>query len=68
MKPALNRHYLLIMSLILPKNAPILDAGSGTCSLLPSLLASEFNNVTATDINDVALAQAVQIIGSAGED
>jgi SAM-dependent methyltransferase len=58
----------LIESLNLSRNAAILDVGSGTGSLIPSLLKKGYNSLTATDISDIALKQADELIRNLGFD
>lgn len=57
----------LINSLNLPASASVLDVGSGTGSLIPALLKKGFRNLTATDISDIALQQAEQLIKDEGD-
>lgn len=58
----------LIESLNLSRNAAILDVGSGTGSLIPALLQKGYTRLTATDISNIALDQAKNLIKGQGYD
>ncbi|RLD64721.1 MAG: SAM-dependent methyltransferase, partial [Bacteroidetes bacterium] len=59
-KPSLD----LIRSCNLPKNAAILDVGSGTTTLIQNLIGESYSNITATDISQVALDRAKNLLDS----
>lgn len=54
----------LIRSCNLPKNAAILDVGSGTTTLIQNLIGESYSNIMATDISKVALDHAKNLLDS----
>ena len=52
----------LIRNCNLPKNATILDVGSGTTSLIQNLIGESYSNIIATDISEVALDRAKNLV------
>ena len=59
-KPSLD----LIRSCNLPKNAAILDVGSGATTLIQNLITESYSNIVATDISQVALDRAKNLLDS----
>jgi len=52
----------LIRNCNLPKNAAILDVGSGTSTLIQNLIGESYSNIIATDISEVALDRAKNLL------
>ena len=52
----------LIRSCNLPKYAAILDVGSGTTTLIQNLIGESYSNIAATDISEVTLDRAKNLL------
>jgi SAM-dependent methyltransferase len=65
-RPHLERSLRFIDEANLPRDAAIIDVGSGTSTLVDDLLERGYSNLTVLDISSKAIASAKERLGSRG--
>jgi SAM-dependent methyltransferase len=66
-RPHLDESLHLIDTLVLPKDAPVIDVGGGRATLVDDLLARAFGDVSVLDLSAAALAEARERLGARGD-
>jgi SAM-dependent methyltransferase len=66
-RPHLDESLHLIDTLVLPKDAPVIDVGGGRATLVDDLLARAFGDISVLDLSAAALAEARERLGARGD-